>query len=462
MNVAVIGTGYVGLTTGVVLAHIGHDVTCIDLDERKIKLLCQGRTPFFEPFLKDVIYFNRSRLCYTTSLAEGLAKVEVVFLAVGTPQNPNGSANLAYLYQAFVSALGVLQEKETPTLLVNKCTAPVGTAESMSQEITARCLSDQINIASNPEFLRQGCALSDNFYPNRLVLGGNAKAHEILLRLYRPIIKQSFNAPADLSRPQNLHLVPAFLVDTRTAELAKYTANAFLAMKISFINEVANMADAVGADVVQVADIIGADSRIGRAFLNAGIGYGGSCFPKDTLALRYIANTNGYDFKLLSAVIDVNNYQRIRVVDFLRDALGELRGKSVAVLGLTFKPGTDDLRESPSVPIISQLMIEGANVRAHDPVAGEKARFILPPKVKICEEMKDTLDGADAVLIITEWPIYQELTPELMKERMRGNLVVDGRNCLDPHLFAGQMRYIGVGRGSNFALKATLPSQMAI
>lgn len=462
MDVAVIGTGYVGLTTGVALAHIGHDVICIDLDERKIALLCQGKAPFFEPFLEDTIYFNRSRLRYTTRLSEGLADAEVVFLAVGTPQNPNGSANLAYLHLAFDSALHVLQEKETPTLLVNKCTAPVGTTESLSQKITAQGLSDQINIASNPEFLRQGCALSDNLYPKRLVLGGNNQAHEMLLRLYDPIINQRFSSPADLSRPQNLQQIPAFLVDTRTAELAKYAANAFLAMKISFINEVANIADLVGADVVQVADIIGADPRIGRAFLNAGIGYGGSCFPKDTLALRYIANTNGYDFKLLSAVIDVNNDQRVCIIDYLRDALGELKGKTVAVLGLTFKPGTDDLREAPSIPIINRLLLEGVNVRAHDPVAGDKARFIFSPKVKICEEMKDTWNGADAVLIVTEWSVYQELTPELLKERMRGNLVVDGRNCLDPRLFTGQIRYIGVGRNSNFALQATAPSQMAI
>ncbi|ATW25378.1 UDP-glucose dehydrogenase family protein [Candidatus Formimonas warabiya] len=462
MKVAVIGTGYVGLTTGVALAQIGHDVVCIDVDERKIASLRQGKAPFFEPFLADALDANRSRLYYTTSIKEGLVHGDVAFLAVGTPQNPNGSANLTYLHQAFASALSVLEKKASSTLLVNKCTAPVGTTESLSQEIAARGLSDQINLASNPEFLRQGCALSDNLYPNRLVLGGNAPAHETLLRLYAPIINQTFHLPAHLPRPQGLQQVPAFLVNTRTAELAKYAANAFLAMKISFINEVANMADLVEADVIQVADIIGADVRIGRAFLNAGIGYGGSCFPKDTLALRHMADTHGYHFKLLSAVIEVNNAQCIRVVEKLRDALGELRGKTIAVLGLTFKPGTDDLREAPSIPMIYHLLLEGANIRAHDPVAGDQARFVLPHKVKLCAEVQDTLEGADAVFIVTEWPLYQKLTPEVLKEKMRGNVVVDGRNCLDPRLFAGQMRYIGVGRGLKPEPEVPLSAQMVV
>lgn len=460
MKTTVIGTGYVGLTTAVALAYIGHEVACVDMNQEKIDLLRQGKAPFYEPHLEEVM--NSVSLNFTTSIREGLADAEVVMFAVGTPQNPNGSANLTYLNRAFADVLHVLEDSFSPVLLVNKCTAPVGTTETLYQEAAARHLTDRVNIASNPEFLRQGNALADNLYPARLVFGGNPQAYAVLLNLYAPIINQDFNPPASLSRPQGLRQVPLYTVDTRSAELAKYAANAFLAMKISFINEIANLADLVEADVTQVADIIGADPRIGRDFLNAGVGYGGSCFPKDTHALRYIADVKGYDFKLLSAVIDVNNTQHVRIVNTLREALGELREKTVAVLGLTFKPGTDDLREAPSIPIIHRLIFEGAFVQAHDPVALDKARFSLPPKVKLCENLDDALADADAMVIITEWPLYKELTPEILKQRMRGDILVDGRNCLEPQLFVGHMIYIGVGRGSKFEAKAARPTQIAM
>jgi UDPglucose 6-dehydrogenase len=454
MNVSVIGTGYVGLTTGVSLAYIGHHVTCVDIDERKIAGLLEGVMPIHEHGLPQLFETARPRLHFTGSYEEAAAQADVVILAVGTPAREDGSPDLAYLFDAVDQLLAFLPCKPTPTLLVNKSTVPVGTCGRLEQRIAARGLSDRVTIASNPEFLRQGRALSDTLYPERIVAGGSPEAWSQLRELYLPVLEQLFEAPADLPRPAGLAPVRFITAGLRSAELGKYAANAYLAMKISFINEIANLCDRVEADVEDIAAIIGTDSRIGGAFLQAGIGYGGSCFPKDTKALRYIADASGYDFKLLSAVIEVNRNQKYVLLEKLRQELPVWRGRKIAVLGLTFKPGTDDLRETPSLPLIRKLAAEGAIVAVHDPVAVDKARSLLPPHVAVSDDLESVLRGADAALLVTEWPAYLALDGKRLAEWMRRPLFLDGRNALAPSRREG-LEYRGIGTGAAEAALTT-------
>jgi len=446
MKIAVIGTGYVGLTTGAALAHIGHAVSCVDVDEEKVQQLRQGICPIYEPGLDDVLAGAKHNLRFTTSCREAVQDADVVFIAVGTPSNPDGSPNLKDLFGAVNKVLDNLGVKSTPTLLVNKSTVPVGTGDRVAKQVGERGLGALVEVASNPEFLRQGRALADTLYPDRVVVGGSEQAARILQQLYRPILERSFaEVPASGNRPFTGE-VPFIHVDIRSAELAKYAANSFLAMKISFINEMANVCDCVGADVELIARIIGTDPRIGPAFLQAGIGYGGSCFPKDTRALHYMADTNGYDFKLLSAVIEVNNAQRFVVLDKLKARLGnQLAGRKIAVLGLSFKPDTDDLRDAPSLPIIGQLVAEGARVHAHDPVAMEKAARVLPPEVALGPTLAETVRGADAALLLTEWPEYREMDADWLIRLMNRPLLIDGRNAY-PKDQAKRLIYAGIGR----------------
>lgn len=430
MNISVIGTGYVGLTTGVALAHLGHKVVCADIDEAKVELLNKGIPPIYEPDLEELMAKARSRLTFTTSYREAILESDVVFIAVGTPANADGSPNLTYLHESFDHVLKTLAHKATPTLLVNKSTVPVGTADRFMDEIHRRGMGKVVDIASNPEFLRQGRAVYDTLHPERIVAGGSERAARILQSVYKPLLDKE--------------KIPFLHVDLRSAELAKYAANAFLAMKISFINEMANVCDCVGADVLKIAEVIGSDHRIGPAFLNAGIGYGGSCFPKDTRALRYIADTNGYNFKLLSAVIEVNNDQRNMMVQKLRRELGELAGRKVAVLGLTFKPATDDLREAPSIPVIQELLALGAQVWAHDPVAMEKAKELLPAGVHFAKDCEECLQDAEAALLVTEWPEYLRTAPAAAPGLMKRPLFIDGRNAIPENARTG-LEYHGIG-----------------
>lgn len=430
MNISVIGTGYVGLTTGVALAHMGHKVVCADIDEAKVELLNKGIPPIYEPDLEELMEESRSNLTFTTSYREAILESDVVFIAVGTPANPDGSPNLTYLYDAFDRVLKMLADKASPTLLVNKSTVPVGTADRFMEEVRKRGLTQTVDIASNPEFLRQGRAVYDTLHPERVVTGGSERAGRILRNVYKTLLEEE--------------KVPFIHVDLRSAELAKYAANAFLAMKISFINEMANVCDCVGADVLKIAEVIGSDHRIGPAFLNAGIGYGGSCFPKDTRALRYIADTNGYNFKLLSAVIEVNNDQRNMMVNKLRRELGQLHGRKVAVLGLTFKPATDDLREAPSIPVIQQLLALGAEVWVHDPVAMEKAKELLPDSIHYARDSEECLQDAEAALLVTEWPEYLRTAPAQARRLMKRPLFIDGRNAVPEAARAG-LDYHGIG-----------------
>lgn len=402
MRVTVIGTGYVGLTTGASLAYLNHEVTCVDSDDRKVEQLSQGIMPFYEPGLHELISLRPEHIRFTSSAWEAVMDADVVFFAVGTPANEDGSPNLSFLLSAVEETIGYLRMKSKPTVLINKSTVPVGTGDQIERKVKDAGLADRVKVISNPEFLRQGRALSDTFYPERIVVGGDLAAGDVLETLYAAVLHQTFDAPLLIPRPEGYSRPGYIRVDRRSAELAKYAANAFLAMKISFINEIANVCDRVGADVRQVADVIGTDPRIGSSFLQAGIGYGGSCFPKDTRALQFIADTNGYDFKLLSAVIEVNQSQKFILIHKLYEQLGELTGKQIAVLGLSFKPGTDDLREAPSIPLIRALVSAGAKVRVHDPVAMRKAAALLPDSVHFAGGVLEALSQADAALLVTE------------------------------------------------------------
>ncbi|WEK54928.1 MAG: UDP-glucose/GDP-mannose dehydrogenase family protein [Candidatus Cohnella colombiensis] len=444
MKVTVIGTGYVGLATGISLAYLGHQVSCVDIAWDKIMGLREGKLPIYEPGLDDLFMQARANLLFTTSYIEAIEQSEVVFITVGTPANVDGSPNLTYLFAAVDEVLTCIRAVNQPIILVNKSTVPVGTADLIAERVAESGLSDYITIASNPEFLSQGNVVSDTLYPERIVIGGNDHAWRVLSQLYEAIELQRFDAPDRTPRTHEKQVIPILCVDTRSAELAKYAANAFLAMKISFINEIANVCDRVGADVSLVASVIGKDPRIGASFLRAGIGYGGSCFPKDTKALQYIADTSGYEFKLLSAVIEVNNEQKYRVIEILRQQFDSLYGRKVAILGLTFKPGTDDLREAPSIPIVHSLLSSGCEVYVHDPIALDKARELLPATVNFMAHWSDALRDADAAILLTEWPEYVTIRADDILALMNYPLFIDGRNVMDSKEWNG-IQYRGVG-----------------
>lgn len=447
MKVAILGTGYVGLTTGACLAYIGHRVVCADVDERKIQGIREGRLPFHEEHLQRLIRDAQDRISFTCDSGAAVREADVVILAVGTPPRADGSPELAYLESAVEAVLDGLASKPSFTLIVNKSTAPVGTCDRIAARAADRGMADKVVVASNPEFLRQGRAVHDTLYPERIVVGGSDAAAEALRQMYAPLVGQSFEAPAYLPRPDDRTGSAFISVDVRSAEIGKYAANAYLAMKISFINEMANLSDRIGADIRQIAAIVGSDSRIGPAFLQAGIGYGGSCFPKDTRALRFIAGESGYDFKLLSAVIEVNRLQRTVVIDKLKREYPDLGGKTIAVLGLSFKPGTDDLRETPSLGIVDTLLHEGASVRVHDPVALPAALRVLPPTVHAAASAEEAIAGADAAILVTEWSEYTSLDGASTAAKMRRPLFIDGRNAM-PASFIREVEYIGIGAGT--------------
>lgn len=440
-KVTVVGAGYVGLSTAVALALLGREVRVLDTDAGRIEGLKRNRPPFYEPGLAEALLRASARLSFTTDPAEAYADAALAIVAVGTPPTPAGHADLRHLYQA----LQTLAQHRVGLVAI-KSTVPVGTNHEAK-----RILGPGVAVASNPEFLRQGQALSDTLYPDRILIGAEEeRAFVALERLYRPLIEQSFEEPPWLPRPEALkgRRVPLVRTGLESAELAKYAANAFLATRISFINEIANVAEAVGADIEEVVQAIGLDPRIGPHFFKAGLGYGGSCFPKDTRALAYLAKRGGYDFKLLRAVIEVNQAQRYRLVEKAEAVLGRLTGQTVVLLGLAFKPGTDDLREAPSLEIAEELLARGACVRATDPKALELARQLLDPRVELFDDPLEALEGADAVLLVTEWPEYRGLDWAEAKRRLRRPVVLDGRNALDPQAMeALGYVYQGIGRG---------------
>jgi UDPglucose 6-dehydrogenase len=438
MNVSIIGTGYVGLTTGACLAYLGHKVVCVDADERKVKALQAGKIPFYEPYLAELVADAKSNLCFTTQYAEAIPQSQVIFIAVGTPPGTNGSPDLRYL-EAAARSIGEHLTGEF-VVVVNKSTVPIGSGnwvESIVRDAyekrTGQDGDGRFAVASNPEFLREGSAIFDTLYPDRVVVGSDQqRTAEVLYSLYRPLLEQEFKPPSYLPRPERMTAVPLISADLASAELIKYAANAFLALKISYINEIGLLAEKVGADISQVAKGIGLDARIGTRFLQAGIGWGGSCFGKDTAALVATACEYGLDTPIVKAAREINRRQRERVVEKLLDELKILKGRTVGLLGLAFKPNTDDLREAPAIDIARKLLERGARVKAHDPVAME--RFLEENSdmdVNLCAKPEQVAQGADAVVLVTEWPHYRDLDWDAIKTTMRSAVLLDGRNLLD-------------------------------
>jgi UDPglucose 6-dehydrogenase len=421
--IAVIGTGYVGLVTAAGFAELGSEVWCVDIDADKIAQLERGEVPIYEPGLEECVARNRERLHFSTELAPALEHARLLFVAVGTPSTYSGDADLSAV-DAVVSAL----PKSDRHALVMKSTVPAGTGAAIKR-MFERQDNGKFAYVSCPDFLKEGSALEDFLHPDRLVVGDEGDwAGDAVVELYAP-----FDAPL-------------IRTDIRSAEMIKLAANAFLATKISFINEIANVCEETGADVLEVARGMGLDHRIGTHFLKPGIGYGGSCFPKDVSALKQLAGNSGYHFQLLTAVIEVNELQKRRVMGKLQKHLGSLVGKRVALLGLAFKPNTDDMREASSLVLAARLQADGATVRAYDPVAEREARKLMVG-VEFADSALDALDEADAVVIVTEWPEFCEMDWGEVARRMSGRLVVDGRNCLDPAaVVAGGLMYEGIGR----------------
>ncbi|WP_458352121.1 UDP-glucose dehydrogenase family protein [Peribacillus frigoritolerans] len=431
MKIAVLGTGYVGLSTGVCLSEIGHNVICIDTDEQKIKSLRQGISPIYEPGLENLLIQNAAagRLLFTTSHREALNGAEIIIIAVGTPQMEDGGADLSYIVQA---AKDIAANLVQSSVVVIKSTVPVGTNDFIKSIIEEHC-NERVtfNMVSNPEFLRQGSAVMDTMQADRIIIGSeNDEAAKIVQEMYRPLN------------------VPFILTSIRSAEMIKYASNAFLATKISFINEVANLCGVVGADVKDVAEGMGKDKRIGEAFLQPGIGYGGSCFPKDVKALLHTANLNGVHFSLLKETVAINDFQQELLVTKAVNRLGDLKGKKVAMLGLAFKPETDDMREAPSIKIARSLTKLGAEVVAYDPVAVDNAKNILGETIRFASTIREAAVNADAVFIVTEWKEFRHLDLKTLMTTMRRPIVFDGRNCLDEDRIRAckKIEYYPIGR----------------
>jgi UDPglucose 6-dehydrogenase len=444
MNVTVFGTGYVGLVTGTCLAEMGNSVVCVDVDAAKIERLRQGQIPIYEPGLEELVLSNfaAGRLTFTTEPAPAIAHGEVIFIAVGTPPGEDGSADLSHVL-AVARTIGT--HLGAGSVIVNKSTVPVGTADRVrdciAEVLSERGVSIGFDVVSNPEFLKEGDAVNDCMRPDRIVVGSDsAAAITLLRRLYAP-----FNRNHDR----------IVLMDVRSAELTKYAANAMLATKISFMNEMANIAERVGADIELVRHGIGSDPRIGYHFIYPGMGYGGSCFPKDVQALERIARAHGYDARLLQSVEAVNDTQKSRLFELIRAHFdGNLRGRTIAVWGLAFKPNTDDMREAPSRRLLEQLWQAGAQVRAYDPEARDEARHLFGERADmvLCEQALQALDGADALAVVTEWKAFRSPDFRLLATRLKHAVVFDGRNIYDPAAVeAAGLAYYGIGRGRSVA-----------
>ncbi|MFR9779689.1 UDP-glucose dehydrogenase family protein [Micromonospora sp. MS34] len=438
MRVCVVGTGYVGLTTGASLAFLGHKVTCLDIDEAKVELLRRGASPIFEPYLDELLAAAAPNLTFTSSYADAVPGAEVVFVAVQTPQMAGGGPDLRYLRSAAESVGQHIGDGFT--VVVNKSTVPIGSGNWVDlilresfERAHGRRFDGEFTVASNPEFLREGSAIHDTLYPDRIVIGSdNERGLAVLNRLYRPILDQSFTAPSFAGRPAEIGAVPLVSTDLASAELIKYAANAFLALKISFINEIGHLAERVGADIVEVARGTGLDARIGRQFLQPGVGWGGSCFGKDTAALISTAAEYNHDMPIVKATREVNRRQRDAVVERLLAELRILKGRKVGLLGLAFKPQTDDLRDAPAIDIAQRLVERGARVKLHDPVATTRFRREQPELAEfLCGSVEEVFDDSDAVVLVTEWDQYKELDWAKLVGLMRSPHLLDGRHALD-------------------------------
>ena len=431
MKIAVVGTGYVGLVVGACLAENGNTVVCVDKEAGKIGMLEAGQMPIYEPGLEEMVRRNHGeeRLSFTTDLNAAVGASEIVFIAVGTPQGEDGSADLQHVL-AVARDAGRAMNKYT--VVVDKSTVPVGTAAKVRETI-AKETKQPFSVVSNPEFLKQGAAIEDFMKPDRVVIGcDDQRSADVMKELYAPFTRTG---------------APILFMDTASAELCKYAANSILATRISFMNEIANVCELVGADVDQVRKAIGADRRIGTSFLFPGVGYGGSCFPKDVKALLKSSSDRGYDFKILSAVEAVNDAQKSRLVHKMEAHFQTMKGRTIAIWGLAFKPRTDDMREAPAIPIIEWLLAGGASVRAYDPEAALTARRIFGDRIAICEKSYDALVGADALAIVTEWNEFREPDFGKMRTLLKSPVVFDGRNIYSPeHMRALGFTYFSIGR----------------
>jgi UDPglucose 6-dehydrogenase len=429
MNIAVIGTGYVGLVSGVCFSEIGNQVICVDNNEAKVEMLNEGNVPIYEPGLKELMASNMKagKLSFTSNIAEAISQSDIIFIAVGTPSLPSGEANLSYVEQV---AIEIGSHIESYKIIVTKSTVPVGTNDRV-RELISSISSQPFDVASVPEFLREGSAVNDTLNPDRIVIGTNSdRAIKTLKKLHRPLT-------------ENL-----IITDIRSAEMIKYASNAFLATKISFINEISNICEKVGADVTRVAEGMGYDKRIGASFLKAGIGYGGSCFPKDTQALIQIAGMVDYDFRLLKSVVQVNQDQRFHVIHKLEEALGPLKGKTIAVWGLAFKPETDDVRDAPAIDIIQHLSDAGAIIKAYDPIATANFRKEVDvASISWEENPLHAAEGADALCVLTEWKEFAHIDLKELAEIMKDPIMIDGRNLYSAEqVQASNLQYYSVGR----------------
>ncbi len=463
MRVTVIGTGYVGTVTGACLSYLGHHVSCVDTDEAKIAKLKRGESPIYEPYLESIIAAASARggIEFTTDLGPAAAASDVIFIAVGTPPMPNGEPNLAYLEAAargIGAAIGNAEDRSQFRVVVNKSTVPVGSGnlvetlvrEGMGEAGTSEGRHDvRFGVASNPEFLREGNAIADSLYPDRIVVGASdAQTLTAMRELYAPIVNQSFEAPEGVPRPESMTSAPMVETSLTSAETIKYAANAFLAMKIGFANEIANICERVGAEAPEVMRGIGLDTRIGSKFLNAGVGWGGSCFGKDVNALIHTAREYGYESRLLAASLEVNAAQRLIAIQKLQEKLYILKGRTIAVLGLAFKPDTDDLRDAPSLHMIERLLQLGSRVKAYDPIAMDACRAQYAGiKIKYCDSALECAREADALVVVTEWTEFRQLDLKKLAGVMNTAVLIDGRNIFNPDdALAAGFNYAGIGR----------------
>ncbi|PFA99189.1 UDP-glucose 6-dehydrogenase [Priestia megaterium] len=438
MKIAVAGTGYVGLVTGVCLAENEHSVTCVDIDDKKVALMESGISPIYEPGLEELMNNNMERLHFTTDYQSAYKDADVIFIGVGTPEKSDGSANLSYVYGV---AEQIAASIEKDCVVVVKSTVPIGTNDKIENLIKSQLKHDvKVYVASNPEFLSQGTAVKDTLHTSRIVIGVEEEiAGERLKEVY-----QNFDAPI-------------VVTNRKSAEMIKYASNDFLALKISFINEIANLCEIIGADIEDVALGMGYDGRIGNKFLNAGIGYGGSCFPKDTKALHWLANFHDYELKTVKAAIDVNENQKLKLIKKSRKYFDSLKGLNVAVLGLTFKPGTDDLREAPTLVNIPLMLEDGANVKAWDPIGIDNFKKVHPEDVTYCYSIEETLKDADVCFIFTEWDQVKHFDLANYSKLMKNPIVIDGRNCYDlESVKNAAMVYDSIGRETIHNLEVSL------
>jgi UDPglucose 6-dehydrogenase len=431
MKIAIVGTGYVGLVAGACFAENGNDVTCVDKDAAKVRLLRRGRMPIYEPGLEEMVQRNTAegRLVFTTVLNKAVRQSSIIFIAVGTPQGEDGSADLQHVLAVARDIGRAMNEYK---VIVDKSTVPVGTAARV-RELIGRETTHPFSVVSNPEFLKQGAAIEDFLKPDRVVIGAeDARAAEIMRELYAPFTRTG---------------APVMVMDCASAELSKYAANALLATRISFMNEVANVCEAFGANIDEVRKAIGSDRRIGSSFLFAGVGYGGSCFPKDVKAILKFAADKGYDFETLRAVESVNQRQKGRLVAKMQTHFGNLSGKTIALWGLAFKPRTDDMREAPAITIVERLLAAGARVQAYDPEAGKVARGLFGSRIHLADKSYEALKGADALAVVTEWNEFREPDFPRMRKLMRSPVIFDGRNIYNPEqMQAHGFSYFSIGR----------------